>query len=89
MFPFLKERVELGWFRIVDTEAGVQVSQDGIVTTLPADTVIIATGTVPSPSLYEGLVGSGVEIYVIGDATGARNTIQTASLQAYEIARAL
>lgn len=68
---------------------GVQVDNGGMISTVNADTVVIATGTQAAPSLYDELVGCGVELYVIGDATGKRNTIQTASLQAYEIARML
>ena len=68
---------------------GVQVDNGGMISTVNADTVVIATGTQAVPSLYDELVGCGAELYVIGDATGKRNTIQTASLQAYEIARML
>ena len=68
------------------TDAGVETDKGE---TLAADTVVIATGTKTAPSLFDELQGCGFEVYQIGDATGARNTIQTASAQAYEIARAL
>ena len=71
------------------TKAGVSVRQGDAESVVPADAVILATGVEPVPSLYDELCGCGKEIYAIGDCTGARNTILTASHQAYEIARGL
>ena len=64
------------------TDAGVETDQGE---TVAADTIVIATGTKPEASLYDGLVGSGVEIYEIGDATGARTNAEGYAYLYYDL----
>ena len=45
--------------------------KEGTVHEIPADTVVIATGDRPDPSLYEALEGKVPELYNIGDSNGA------------------
>lgn len=70
------------------TDKGVKVECGGEQAFVEADSVVIATGAKPAATLYSELVGSGMELYELGDCTGV-GTIQTVSAQAYEIARAL
>ncbi len=56
---------------------GVKVcSKDGQRQTIPADTVVIATGSKPDKKLYEALQGSSVELYLIGDAVQPRSVFE-------------
>lgn len=68
---------------------GVIAKTNGTELRIPADAVVFAAGIKAIPSMYDELVGCGKEIYEVGDASGVRNTILTASAQAYEIARRL
>jgi 2,4-dienoyl-CoA reductase-like NADH-dependent reductase (Old Yellow Enzyme family)/thioredoxin reductase len=47
--------------------------KDGQSQMIPADTVIIATGSKPDKSLYDALQGKVKELYVIGDAAEPRS----------------
>jgi 2,4-dienoyl-CoA reductase (NADPH2) len=48
----------------------VYTDAEGRDTEIPADTVVLAMGSRPENSLAEALEGSGVEVRVIGDASG-------------------
>ncbi len=67
----------------------VTVETGGKREVLPADSIVVTTGVTAAPSLYNELKGCGLELYEVGDITGSKNTIQTTSAQAYEIARSL
>lgn len=56
--------------------------------TLPADTVIIAVGFRPNPSMAPDLHGRGYEVYEIGDERHVGN-ILTSIWDAYEVAHTL
>ena len=56
---------------------GVKVcSKDGQRQTIPADTIVIATGSKPDKGLYDALQGSSVELYLIGDAVQPRSVFE-------------
>lgn len=71
------------------SDQSITVETDGRRESLAVDSIVVATGVTPAPSLYDELKGSGLELYEVGDITGSLNTIQTTSAQAYEIARSL
>lgn len=50
----------------------VVVTPDGRTLTLEADTLVLAAGSVPDTSLYEGLEGKVVELYSVGDCVEPR-----------------
>lgn len=56
--------------------------------TIPADTVIMAVGFRPRPSMQQELFGSGIEVHTIGDANRV-GSIKTSIWDAYEAARDL
>ncbi len=56
--------------------------------TLPADTVIIAVGFRPNPSMAPDLRGCGYEVHEIGDERHVGN-ILTSIWDAYEVAHTL
>lgn len=70
------------------TAEGVVGIKDGKKQFIPSDSVIYATGASPRESMARALQRCGKEIYEVGDGC-AVGTIQTASAQAYEIARLL
>ena len=45
---------------------------DGRMRTLEADTLVLAAGSVPDISLYEGLKGKVAELYIVGDCVEPR-----------------
>lgn len=65
-------------------EDRVTVEVDGKEMEIPADTVIIAAGSCPENQLYDELEGSGMEVYLIGDAKQARKAIE-AIQEGYEV----
>ena len=70
--------------KAVTDEGAVVEGADG-EKTLPADTVIMAVGFKPNPSLAGDYVGKGCEVYRIGDERKVGN-ILTAVWDAYEVA---
>ena len=58
------------------TDTGVEVERDGVRETLPADTVILATGAVASRELYEALQDKGFSVHVVGDAKEPRRIVE-------------
>ncbi len=70
------------------TEGGVVVTTSNGEEQIPADTVILAVGFRPRPSLANDLLGAGIEVYEVGD--GARvGSVMTAVTSAYTVARNL
>jgi 2-enoate reductase len=69
-------------------EKGVVIapSNGGESQEIPADTVILAVGFKPVPSIASDLYESGIEVHEVGDGRKAGN-IKTAICEAYEIAR--
>ena len=63
-------------------------NKDGIRETVPADNVVFAIGLRPKKSMAQELLGTGIEVYEVGDGTGVGN-IRTATAAAYEVARRL
>ena len=70
------------------TDAGAVVQGPDGVRTLPADTVVIAVGFRPNPSLAPSLRGRGYEVFEIGDERQVGN-ILTAIWDAYEVAHTI
>lgn len=70
------------------TDAGAVVQGPDGVRTLPADTVVIAVGFRPNPSLAPSLHGHGYEVFEIGDERQVGN-ILTAIWDAYEVAHTI
>ncbi len=54
------------------TETGVEIEHEGKKETLPADTVILATGVKSCQDLYKSLNGKNFELLLIGDAKEPR-----------------
>ena len=72
----------------VTDEGAVVTAEDGSQTVLPADSVVIAVGFRPNPSLREEFQGLGAAVYEIGDERRVGN-ILTAIWDAYEVAHTL
>ena len=70
------------------TDAGAVVQGPDGIRTLPADTVVIAVGFRPNPSLAPSLRGHGYEVFEIGDERQVGN-ILTAIWDAYEVAHTI
>ncbi|MBW1941661.1 MAG: FAD-dependent oxidoreductase [Deltaproteobacteria bacterium] len=58
------------------TEKGLDITRAGNNEPLPADTVVIAAGSVPENSLARQLGGVVSEVYTIGDAKEPRNALE-------------
>ena len=71
----------------VTDEGAVVEGPEGSLT-LPADTVIIAVGFRPAPSIAEQVKGLGAQVFEIGDQKQVGN-ILTCIWDAYEVARTL
>jgi 2,4-dienoyl-CoA reductase-like NADH-dependent reductase (Old Yellow Enzyme family)/thioredoxin reductase len=55
------------------SDRGVEALQDGIPTTVPADTIVLATGMKSQGTeLYSALAGMGAEVYAVGDCVEPR-----------------
>lgn len=72
------ERIEKTSMKIMTSTRLVEIKDKGVVVSTPkgleeikADTVVIAVGLKPENELYNKLVESGKETYVVGDAIGA------------------
>ena len=50
------------------TEAGLQITKDGVTEVLPVDTVVLCAGQVPERGLADRLIAAGVAVDVIGGA---------------------
>ncbi|HXY74851.1 MAG TPA: FAD-dependent oxidoreductase, partial [Dehalococcoidales bacterium] len=72
----------------INTKGAVVSDKNGMKTELVADSVIIAIGFRPLPSIAGQLSGEGIEVYQIGDGNRV-GTVQTAIGDAYEVARKL
>jgi 2-enoate reductase len=57
------------------TEGGVVVEAEGTRRELPADSVVVATGFKPDPSLRDQLEDSVPEVFAIGDCAKPRNIL--------------
>lgn len=88
LLPYTGVSVKTGTKAVAVTDEGVVIDCGGETSVIKADTVVVATGAKPSSTLYDELVGCGIELFEIGDCTGV-GTIQKATAQAYEIARGL
>lgn len=71
---------------VEDSGAVIAPANGGPQETLEADTVIIAVGFAPRPSMVAELNGTGIEVYQIGDGRQVAN-VQRAIWEAYEVAR--
>lgn len=54
----------------ITADSVTYTDKDGATKILPADTVVMAVGERPDPSLYESLKGEVKELYNIGDSNG-------------------
>jgi 2,4-dienoyl-CoA reductase (NADPH2) len=57
------------------TESGVEIQKEGEKQEIEADTVVIASGTIPENKLYDELQGKVPELYIIGDAKEPRRAL--------------
>ena len=57
------------------TEGGAVVESQGTQRELPADSVVVATGFQPDPSLRDELEDSVPEVFAIGDCAKPRNIL--------------
>lgn len=57
------------------TEKGVEFIKEGKKLEIEADTVVIASGTIPENKLYDELQGKVPEVYIIGDAQKPRKAL--------------
>jgi 2-enoate reductase len=89
LLDHLKVNVMTGHKLEAVTGGGAVVADKaGVRTELAADNVIIAIGFKPLPAMTDKLLGSGIEVYTIGDGSRVGN-IQTAISDAYEVTRKL
>lgn len=72
----------------INDKGAVVQQPDGSLQTLSADTVVMAVGFKPLPSLKGQLADLNVEIYEVGDGNKVGN-IMTAIWQAYEVAHSI
>lgn len=68
------------------TETGVTLSTPNGEETLEADTVVLAVGFTPRPSLADDLLGSGLEVYPVGDGVKV-GSVMTAVAAGYTVGR--
>lgn len=90
----IKDIIRLG-IKVMDettvkeiTDAGVTIVRNGIITLIPADSVIIAVGAKPANQLKKLLHERIPELHVIGDAVKPRK-IAEAIREGFELARKL
>lgn len=72
----------------VNEEGVVFEDKAGNITTIPADTVVVATGYKANNPLEEGLKAAGIPVQVVGDAKQARKVNQ-ATHEGYEAGKAI
>lgn len=72
----------------VTDDGAVVEAADGTRSTIPADSVVIAVGFRPNPSMRQEFTGTGAAIYEIGDERKVGN-ILTSIWDAYEVAHTL
>jgi NADH dehydrogenase FAD-containing subunit len=72
----------------VNEEGVVYEDKAGNITTIPADTVVVATGYKANNPLEEGLKAAGIPVQVVGDAKQARKVNQ-ATHEGYEAGKAI
>ena len=70
------------------TEQVVRIEQNGTVMELPADTVVLATGSKPNIDLVTQIETGGYDVKVIGDAV-AIGTVMEAVRAGYELGKSL
>lgn len=68
------------------TETGVTLSTPNGEETLEADTVVLAVGFTPRASLADALLGSGLEVYQVGDGVKV-GSVMTAVAAGYTVGR--
>ena len=73
---------------VTDEGALIENVQTGEQLTLEADNVIFAIGLKPKQSMKAALMGSGIEVYEVGDGKSVSN-IRVCTNEAYEVARKL
>lgn len=69
----------------ITSEGAVVLKADGTQETIPAETVVMAIGYRPLPSMAEQLAGCGAAVYEIGDGNRVGNVL-TCIQDAYEVA---
>lgn len=72
----------------INNQGAIVLKSDGTSETISADSVILALGFRPLPTIASELYGDGIEIYEIGDGKGCAN-IYNAIWEGNEIARAI
>ncbi|MDO4650168.1 MAG: FAD-dependent oxidoreductase [Eubacteriales bacterium] len=72
----------------INETGAVVTEKDGTEKTVEADTVIVAIGFRPLPSIREELLGNGFEVYEVGDGRHVGN-ILTAVWDANEVAKSI
>jgi len=91
LFEHFKVEIVAGHRLQSISEKGVMVAPangEGDAREIEADSIVIAVGYKPLPSMARDLFGQGVEVYEIGDGNRVGN-VQTSILDAYSIARLL
>lgn len=73
--------------RLVSVDStGANVQSDHSNYHINADTIILSVGFKPNPIIDKELIGTGIEVYVAGDARKVGD-VRTTTADAYEIAR--
>lgn len=87
-FEHHRTDVRTGWKIAAVNDAGAVIARvaDGEEQTIAADTVIIAVGFRPLPSIVGDLYETGIEVYEVGDGKKVVN-IMNAINDAHEVAR--
>ena len=77
-------------FRInaVTDEGALVADKNGVETVIPADNVIFAIGMRAQSAIAKDLLGTGIEVYEVGDGAGVGN-IRKAVSDGYQVARKL
>lgn len=70
------------------TDTGVTLSTPQGEESLDADTVVLAVGFRPRPSLVDSLLGRGLEVYTVGDGSRV-GSVMTAVSSGYTVGRTL
>lgn len=70
------------------TDTGVTLTTPAGEESLAADTVVLAVGFRPRPSLADALLGHGIEVYTVGDGSKV-GSVMTAVASGYTVGRTL
>lgn len=90
LIKYYKIDVHLGCTVTSINDNGVVVASLGgnNIQEIPTDTVVLAFGFKPAPSMLRDLYGSGIDVYQTGDCNRVGN-VMTAIWDAYEVARSI